>query len=276
VRTQEQITEPPALPEDDVFPLQNLLSMLDDEDGGVQHQAIAALPMLAEMADHDGLPGELLARLFDASRCHLGREGLASVFAALFAGPDQNPALLGQLGGELDEHRAVAALALGSGGNAAVVPSLIESLDDESDRVFEAAVEALAAIADERAHKALLEVLEEEGLAAGRRAHVVAHLHQTDGAEAVLFAHLRHDDASVRVAALSALRQREELDSSLPLRACLADKDPRVRLLALSVLELHGDGGDLEAVEGCLTDSDPRVQQMARETLSALGGGRLL
>jgi HEAT repeat protein len=244
---------------------------------GLDDPTLAILPLVGE-AEAPLFVEELLTRAFHRDCQPRLRAELASLAAALSSG-ERTASLLVQLESDDEETRLTACVALGSRGNTAAVPALRRAVDDESPRVRVAALRALCDVGGRQAGQALAEIL---ARTAELDDELVRTLLQTvsraggDDAELCLLAHLEHARATVRLAALAALRALEVFRRTDAVRGLLADGDVRVRLHALSVLERHGGPADVDAVRERLSDPDPRVRAMARDALQALQRERVI
>jgi hypothetical protein len=221
-------------------------------------------------------PRGLFQNIFDHGQPIQKRENLAAVAATVFCHREHNQFLLQKLASPLEEDRAVAAMTMGFAGNRVALPALQRLLKhDACERVQKAAIFGICGLRDGRLDSLLADVLVD----ALKRPLGPAVLKTLLGRlklfcdmrfESVFVNHARHDDLSIRIAALQGLFFSCGEEGLSCARQMLRAGESVLRRLSIQILERHGCFLDVEKLLPLLGDEEFQVSQAARQAIATL------
>lgn len=214
------------------------------------------------------------AGLLSKTRRLKERTHMAEVYASVFAVPALRNVLVERLQSPKAGERLVAALALGTSGNAQAVTPLANALADDRRKVRQAAARSLGEIGGAKAGEALFAALPGCDCPETRRDILRALWRVADPEDrGHLVQQCLDEDVEAQLTALGVLSQNP-CERTLPLaRELLCAADPRVRSISVLILERAGGANDLPALRNLLEDNNARVRYAARDAIIRLESG---
>lgn len=214
------------------------------------------------------------AGLISRSRGLKERTRVAEVYASVFAVPALRAALLERLQSEKASERLVAALALGTQGNAEAVAPLSVALLDTRRKVRQAAARSLGEIGGVAAGNALFSALSACDCPETRRSILRALWRIAAPDErGRLVQRCLDDDVEAQLSTLAVLSQNP-CARTVPLaRELIFAADARVRSISILILERAGDASDLQALRALLDDENARVRSAAKDAILRIESG---
>lgn len=266
LRAQEEDTDDPVV--------QMIVELLGDEDRDMR---ALALQQIREEA-----PGEAATKTFIGILPKLAAQGQAELLEAL--GDREDPAALGAIVENLKSEgvvvRAAALRALGSLGTTAEVPLLAGKAAAGSDDEKAAARQSLVRLRGDDVNPAIVSAMAEAEPAVRVELLAVLAARNAKGALSTVLSSAQDEEASVRLAALGALRfLADQTQTAEIVKILTAAKDDPERVkakLALLTVCRHGGEACADAIIPSLADADAASRIILLNALARAGGTKSL